>query len=198
MPQSRLPDINTAFMTYRRLVISSLSSSNYTACIGALYALNGLLPQKYRVTISNMAYAEKTEQDLLVVCNHCHQQINYKTIQILKVIVPLIIGLVSGQSYHKVWDCNLCHKENTLDHTEMIQQVLKEPSFLQVVPRPPNRQEGMKDRTTYHNQFVIWAETLLIELEAQMAQFRDDNWHKSDDPLLDEEVDTEGEDEEGV
>lgn len=196
MPQARLPDINTAYITYRREVLVSLKTNNYTSCIGSLYALNGLLPEKYRITISNMAYAEKTMQDLLVICRHCKQKLNYKKIKILKVIVPLIEGLVSGQSYHKVWDCILCQKENSLDHTEMIQQVLKEPSFLQVVPRPPNRKEGMKDRTTYHNQFVIWAETLLIELEAQMAQFRDDNWHKGDDPLLDEEVDTEGEDEE--
>ena len=196
MPQARLPDINTAYITYRREVLVSLKTNNYTSCIGSLYALNGLLPEKYRITISNMAYAEKTMQDLLVVCRFCKQNSNYKKIKILKVIVPLIEGLVSGQAYHKVWDCTLCSKENSLDHTEMIQQVLKEPSFLQVVPRPPNRKEGMKDRTTYHNQFVIWAETLLIELEAQMAQFRDDNWHKGDDPLLDEEVDTEGEDEE--
>lgn len=196
MPQARLPDINTAYITYRREVLVSLKTKNYTSCIGSLYALNGLLPQKYRVTISNLEYAEKTMQDLKVICNHCKQQINYKSIKILKVIMPLIDGLITSQSYHKVWDCTLCLKENTLDHTEMIQQVLKEPSFLQVVPRPPNRKEGMKDRTTYHNQFVIWAETLLIELEAQMAQFRDDNWHKGDDPLLDEEVDTEGEDEE--
>ncbi len=196
MPQARLPDINTAYITYRREVLVTLKTKNYTSCIGALYALNGLLPEKYRVTISNQVYAEKSSQNLLVICKHCKQKIDYNKISILKVIVPLIEGLVSGQSYHKVWDCILCQKENSLDHTEMIQEVLKEPSFLQVVPRPPNRKEGMKDRTTYHNQFVIWAETLLIELEAQMAQFRDDNWHKGDDPLLDEEVDTTGEDEE--
>jgi len=76
MPQARLPDINTAYITYRREVLVSLKSKNYTSCIGALYALNGLLPEKYRVTISNLAYAEKTEQDLLVICRHCKQKIN--------------------------------------------------------------------------------------------------------------------------
>ena len=186
MPQARLPDINTAYITYRREVLSSLRSRNYTACIGALYALNGLLPEKYRVTISTQEYNEKTNQDLLIKCNKCNQQNSKKLIKIQTVISPLIEGLISGQENIKVWNCILCKAENRLSNSILTQKILKEPTYLQIVPKPPNRKQGMKDHSSYHNQFVVWAETLLIELEAQMAQFRDDNWHKGDEEHMDE------------
>lgn len=196
MPQARLPDINTAYITYRREALSSMKSKNYVACIGALYALNGLLPKKYRVTISTIEYDKLTQKHLLVTCPKCRKEdIDFTQVKIHKVILPVIDNLISNEEYIKVWYCPnpLCNAENKIQTTRMVQQVLKEPAYFQVVPKPPNRKEGMKDRTTYHNQFINWAETLLIELEAQMAQFRDDNWHKGDEEYFAE--DDEGSDE---
>lgn len=178
MPQSRLPDINTAFITYRRQVLSGLNSLNYDLTFGALYALNGLLPEKYRVTISTLEYEQKTRKDVFAICNGCKAQIDYKTIQVYTLLLKPIEQFIEQVEDEKAWDCNKCGYTNRLQQTEMIQTTLKEPYFLKVVPKPPMRKDGVMDRTKYHQKVKEWALTFLTELEERMAQFRDDNWQK--------------------
>lgn len=176
--QARLPDINTAFIVYRREAISSWKSRTYDSCFGSLNTLNGLLPKKYRVVISTKEYDNKTKQDLIACCTKCDAEIDFRSVQVFELIAPFTQSVINGNVKEKVWNCTECKKINHLDDTKIIQKVLQEPYFLQVVPKPPIRREGMMDRTRYHIKFSIWFWTVLGEIEQQMAQFRDDNWHK--------------------
>lgn len=181
MPQARLPDINTAYITYRREVISSLKSRNYSACFGSLYALNGLLPVEYRVKISSIDYEEKTRQDIFVICKFCKIELDFKTIKVFDLLLPLVNSVLSANTHERIWVCTACNKNNRLEQTDMKQKILSEPYFLRIVPKPPQRKDGLMDRSTYHSKIAVWIWTFLDELEERMAQFRDDNWSKGDE-----------------
>lgn len=198
MPQSRLPDINTAFIMYRREVLQSLNQQNYDNCFGALYALNGLLPEQYRVKISSIEYNKLTQQDIVAKCGKCEKETDFKSVQIQTILAPLVVGVVTGEQYYKVWVCPECKFENKLTKTIMIQKTLQEPYFLRVVPKPPQRKDGLYDRSSYHRKVVQWVWNMLDELEERMAQFRDDNWNRTDDLYKDgfesDDVDSEEKD----
>ena len=197
MPQSALPDVNTKFIIYTREAINSWKSRNYDSAIGSLYAFNGILPDiepgKYRVIIDTKEYENKTKQDLVVICNNCYTncrhcqgdktkdeviicsaEYSYGTIKVQEVLQPLIKQIISGTEYERIWVCPTCKTENVLSETKMIQKILKDPSFLAIVPKPPNRRDGIIDRTHFHTKFTVWFWTTLTELEAQAARFRQD------------------------
>lgn len=196
MPQARLPDINTAFIVYRREVLSSLNSQRYQDCFGALNTLNGLLPEKYRVIISTEQFNEKTKQGIFALCTGCNKEIDYSTVEPFEVICTFLESAITRQKTKMVWMCPECKSENQVNHERMIKTKLQEPYFLRVVPNPPERKDGLIDRTNYHGLVSKWVWMAIGELEAQMAQFRDDNWHKEGELFdIESDVDTTGEDE---
>ena len=178
MPQARLPDINTAFIVYRRETISSLKSGQYDNCFGSLYALNGLLPEEYRVQISTKDYEEKTALDIKVICPKCEAETEYKKIKVFDKLFLGLYSLILNKRLEKVWTCTACGQDIRISQTPMTQPKLKEPWFVKTVPKPPLRKDGLHDRSTYHIKICQWVWSFLDELEAQMAKFRDDNWHK--------------------
>jgi len=172
MPQAALPDLNTAFIVYRREAITSLKSKRYDACFGALYAINGLLPKDYRVKISTKLYDEKTNLDTIAICYHCNQKTSYNKIQIKEAMLPMMIGTITGSETEKVWDCEQCGKTNKLHQTDIIEPIVEEPYFVKIVPKPPLRKNGLLDRVSYHREVSRWVWTMLDELEAQMSNYR--------------------------
>ena len=189
MPQSRLPDINTAFITHRRDVISSLKARNYGACFGSIQALQGLLPEGYRIVISTIEYNKLTKHEKFYTCNFCGEESERSKIRIDDVLLTVIDSVLLGRKTQKMWTCPKCKEDNGLEDTEISETTLKEPYFLKVVPNPPERKDGLHDRSTYHNKMEQWVRTTLAELEAQMAQFRDDNWTKEEE-ISELEIDT--------
>lgn len=171
-PQAALPDLNTAFIVYRREAITSLKSKRYDACFGALYAINGLLPKEYRVKISTKLYDEKTNLDTIAVCQHCKEQTNYNEINIHDVLLPVAVGIITGLEYEKVWTCTKCNQVNKLYKTDILEPTIEEPYFVKIVPKPPMRRTGLLDRLSYHKQISRWVWTFLDELEAQMSNYR--------------------------
>ena len=178
--QSRLPDINTSFNTYRTRAIMAIDSKKHTVCIGALYALNGLLPPEYRIDIDDDLYHEKTRTNIFAVCSnkHCNNETDYNLIKISTISVSPAQSLLTGRKEERIWKCPKCKTQNVLHKTKMIKTTLKEPYFLKVVPSPPQRQDGILDRKSFNRSFERWAWTLLDELEERMAQYRDDNWER--------------------
>lgn len=178
MPQSALPDVNTKFIIYTREAINGWKSRNYDSAIGSLYAFNGLLPDeepgKYRVIVDTNEYRNKTKQDLIAICKNCDKEINYNEIRIMNVVSAMIVRIISNVSNVKIWVCPQCNKDNELEETKLIQKILKDPSFITVVPKPPTRKDGIIDRTQFHTKFTVWFWTFLTELEAQAARFRQD------------------------
>ena len=195
MPQARLPDINTAFITYRREVLQNLKVQKYSIVFGSLYSLNGLLPEKYRVQISTLEYNKKMSEveKLMAVCKHCSVQTENKLINPVEVIQPFVTHYLMSQIKHKVWYCTNCKKVNELGETKMIEQVLTKPYFLGIVPDAPTRHEGLMARNTYDKVISEWVWLFINELEKLMGDFRDDNWTKSSE--YDESEDYDGSEE---
>ncbi len=198
MPQARLPDINTAFVTYRREILNNLKSQKYSIVFGSLYSLNGLLPSKYRVQISTPVYESTLheKEKLMAICKHCSVQTEVKNTNPVEVIQSFEHHYLMSQVRHKIWYCPGCMKANELGETKMVDQVLKKPFFLGVIPDAPQRHEGLMARNTYDMVISQWVWLFLNELEKLMADFRDDNWTKTDEysqgeDLLDDEVEEE-------
>lgn len=191
MPQARLPDINTAFVTYRREALNNLKSEKYPMVFGSLFALNALLPEEYRVHISTPEYEKtiKEKERLMAKCKHCPVQTENKDLNAIEVLQTFASVTITGQVNEKIWICTACHKENILGETAFVQEKLLNPSFIKVVPEPPQRHEGLMARNTYHKMITMWVWQLLCEVEEQMAEFRDDNWQKADVFGQDEDYD---------
>jgi hypothetical protein len=174
MPQASLPDINTAFIKYRNQAIFNMDNGRYDAAVGSLYAFNGCLPENYRVRISTIDYEVKTQEKLNAKCPYCEEEVEVKEMHIEKLLNPLIIGVFTKDKYEKVWSCNKCNQINKLRDTEMIKYQLEEPSFLGIVPKPPERKDTLTDRRQFDIKFQNWCWKLLDELEAKAATFRRD------------------------
>lgn len=181
MPQARLPDVNTAFITYRGIAIRSLQSHKYLDCLGALKSINAMLPEKYRVELNNDKFDEDSKINLHYVCGSCDKNIDGKFVIPFDYYLDSIDSLITNKVKIKVWKCPECNKLSGLSNTRIIQNMLPQPSYLQVVPLPPTRKGGLMGRTQFRHEFGVWAWNMINELEKSMAQFRDDNWSKGDD-----------------
>ncbi len=172
MPQAMLPDLNTAYIKYRNLAIANLTSKNYGLCTTALYAINGLLPEDYRVKISTAKYNEMTIHKPSYTCYKCNKEIN--AIEVFEKLTPMIVSVIAEESFNDTWSCPECGNDNSLEETDIVFDKLDKPYYLKLVPEPPDRKDGVIDRTAYHITYSKWAETMLIELESQMGKFRVD------------------------
>lgn len=182
MPQARLPDVNTAFIKWRNKIVTALEAEKYTAALGSLNNFNACLPKEYQVKVSTDLYNEKLQDEkLLVRCNHCSENIDYRTIKKMVIVCTPIEQLITSSSTKSVWLCSLCNGENLTTRSEFIRAKLPNPYYLGIVPDPPERKDGILDRVTYHRKIEHWAWTMLGELEFKAAQFRDDSWQKAMD-----------------
>lgn len=198
MPQSRLIDVNTSAIKRRNEVSAGLDGNNYDKVFGALYSLNALLPefpledgrQKYRITISDALYEKFTKHKIEITCPSCKKEFDYNEIKIFELTPKLFEKIITGHKKDKAWVCPKCKTTNKLLDSEMSETVPKEPYFIRVVPKPPVRHDGIQDRSGYHRKLAQWAWTFMQEWEASMAQFRDDNWQKSDQVYMpDDDID---------
>ena len=190
--QAYLPDINTAYISYRGEAIRSIKSEAYDSAFGALYSLNALLPEEYKVKISSIDYEEATRQDLKIICLKCKEKADYKQIRVFDLLLPLLNNLITSKTHEKVWLCPTCKNCNRLEKSEFIQEVLQEPCLLKVVPKPPQRKDGLMDRNSYDRKVTGWLWNMLSELEGRMSAFREANWNKGGDEN-DQQIDTSGE-----
>lgn len=151
-----------------------MERDEYNAAVGSLYAFNGCLPEEYRVKISTIEYEKMTKEKLTAKCPYCDEEVEVKDIKIELLLNPLVIGTLTNQSHDKIWICNKCNKMNRLEDTEMIRYQVEEPTFLGIVPRPPERKDSLTDRRQFDMKFQNWCWKLLDELEAKAAKFRRD------------------------
>ena len=179
--QSRLPDINTAFNTHRRKVIVSMDQDKFLDSLGALYALNALLPLEYRVVISTRKYLELTRQDLSAQCPRCDNLFDYSKIKPENIIANPTMEMITGTKQQMVWKCTKCKAVNPINKTTFTQTILDKPYYLGVVPDPPKRGDGLSDRFGFAHRCKKWCWQMLYELEEKMAQYRDDNWNRGEE-----------------
>lgn len=197
MPQSRLPDINTAFNTHRKRAIIAIEMENWTEALGALSSINAALPLEYRVIISDQKYNDLTKQDLLATCTKCKEQVDYKDVRIMNVLTTPLQKFISQSKTVKIWQCPKCHQDNRLSETPIEQTVLAQPYYLGVISPPPKRTDDLTSHVRYDKILERWCWTMLAELEQKMAQYRDDNWDRGEsDEFYKLPVDTTQEDKE--
>lgn len=182
-----LPDLNTGYIKYRNKIMESIDAGKFLNAIGSLYAENGMLPKEHQIIIDDELYNLKITQTTMIKCNHCTSEYprldkpdkteerptehNFKDIRTYKLMLPLIGSFMVGQDYEDVWNCSKCKKINKMRDAKFIKTELKKPFYLQVVPNPPNRTDGLADRK-YAKILRKWAWQFLDELEYQMGEYR--------------------------
>lgn len=210
-----LPDLNTGYIKYRNKIMESIDAGKFLNAIGSLYAENGMLPKEHQIIIDDELYNQKVTQTTIIKCNHCLSEYpridkpdkteeratehNFNDIRTYKLMLPLLGTFMLKSDYEEVWNCCKCKKTNRMRDAKFIKTELKKPFYLQVVPNPPNRKDGLSDRQTYYKRIRKWAWQFLDELEYQMGEYRrnyipknnefndhDVNSHNSDTESLEE------------
>ena len=131
------------------------------------------MPAKYQVKISTEEYEEIVKADVIVVCGKCGKETNKNEIKIVGVLLTTIQQMITNQTIEQIWVCT-CGYENSLARTKMKQTKLVQPYYKQVVPEPPQRQDGLVSRLGHHNRAEQWVWLMLEELEYSLATYRDD------------------------
>ena len=201
MVQARLPDINTAFIKHRNEVMGAVKTGNYESAIGSLYALNALLPDtldpetnvpKYRVVISDLEYQKQAKPKIKLTCYHCTEQSPFEEVTAFDMVLPFFDQQLVHVTTMKAWKCKHCKKVCKMKRTDVTESALKEPVFLGVVPKPPERHSGLAGRTRYNNNMKRWILVMMDELESKMALYRDDHWDKGGEAKDFEDMGIEG------
>lgn len=147
-----------------------------------LYSWNALLPSdqdedgilKYRVRISDIEFEKLTSITTEAQCNKCEVCTEYNKIRIFDLTIPLLVQVITNQTTNKVWICPSCKNDNLISETNILERHLQEPYFLGVIPKPPQRKEGLQDRGKYDRKVENWASNFIVELEQKSTQFRED------------------------
>lgn len=190
MPQARLPDINSSFMKFRNEVVVAIKKKDWVLMHGCLNAINAILPESYRIIISTKEYDKITKVQIVYYCNFCEHPNEKESITIFDTVSNVLDGLIYGDSTYLVWVCSKCIKTNRLSQTIIDKPKIQNPSFLGVVKDPPERKDGLMNRLIFNSSIASWGLTMLKELEAKEAQFRDDNWNRGDNDMFDMDIDT--------
>ena len=183
-----LPDLNTGYIKYRNKILESIDAGKFLNAIGSLYATNGMLPKEHQIIIDDEMYREKIKTITMIKCDFCVTEYpsvtkpdkteerptehNFQEVRVYKLMLHLIGSFMSGQDYEEVWNCPKCKKVNRMKDAKFIKTELKKPYYLQIVPNPPNRKDGLADRQTYYKKIRKWAWQMLDELEYQMGEYR--------------------------
>jgi len=178
----RLPDVNVAFMRHRDNIIRALQEKNHALAMGEINAFNACLPPDYRVLISDEQYEQDTTTQLFYECYRCRESTLHQSVyRYFKPLSPLE-ALGSKARIKEVWKCPKCDRLCDMAKTQVVQEKIQDPSYLKVVPSPPQRTKYYF-RLEYELAFTVWGWHMLGELEGQAALYRDDSWVHDDDEL---------------
>lgn len=180
--QSLLPDVNTAFITHRRSVIAALQSMDYDKIFGSLNSWNALLPTdklengsyKYRILVSDLEYEKLTQITSYAICPHCKNETDYQKLNMIDIENNMVDSILSGEKKSRIWECPKCHIDVKLKGTAVVENMLQEPYFLGVVPKYPQRKDGLQDRHAFERKVKQWAWNFIAELEEKSTAVRKD------------------------
>ena len=170
--QAKLPDINAAWVKERTYFFTCRDMHNWSGMILALYAMNALLPDEYRIMVNTAKFEELTEAEVKYLCNFCKKEIPEPSIEIKKVLAPLLVSYLSESESKIFWSCPECKKENLISQTKLIKETLEKPYYLKVISEPPERKRGIQDRRSYQMDLLKWSGIFFQELEHQLGLYR--------------------------
>lgn len=177
--QARLPDVNTAFVVYRRHALYALGRRDHELAADMLYVFNGLLPEEYRIRVSTPEYRALTQSHNYAICGRCETKVEYGDARHTKIYLDYWERIVRGKDAKEAWQCPNCQNTNENERTRFVISSRAEPSFLGVVPEPPKRWGHGYSPNTFHGRFASWFSNFLKELEAKAALFRAE-WNPAD------------------
>jgi hypothetical protein len=183
MPTQRLIDINTAVITYRTKILTSLDKKLYKNCIGGIETMNGDLPVDdgefvYRIIFDDKEYYKLRNSVFKIICTKCEHEHDYDSVQIVDMALSFNEKIMTQQNSKKVWICKKCTFINDLTISKILKNKMQYPFYSRYVPNPPKNNHGLLDNLEYHSQMVEWVWICLKSLEDAFARFRDDNWNK--------------------
>lgn len=170
--QAKLPDINAAWVKERTYFFTCRDMHNWSGMILALYAMNALLPDEYRITVNTRKYDNLIEAKIGYICNYCKEEIPEASIEIKKCLAPLVVSYIAQSETRTFWPCPKCNKENLISQTRQIKETLEKPYYIKVVPEPPERKRGIQDRRVYPLELQKWSGIFFQELEHQLGLYR--------------------------
>jgi len=186
MPTSRLPDVNTAIMRKRDLVDRAITAGDWSLARAGLDNMVAALPAEYRPIISSAQYDQLKQTKIYWVCPQCPKdgKGNYKeynheqAIKFDKCLSPYY-ALVRGKRTVACWRCPAGHTQE-IGRTKMIKDRVLEPNFPKVVPDAPVR-SAIFSNQEFDRKMFKWIALYSRVIEAQLAQYRDDNWVRTDE-----------------
>lgn len=181
MPQAKLPDLNAAFVKYRSYGLQCVEIQNFSGAIGALYGINALLPDEYRIEIDTVKYLSMISEQITVVCKSCSSEFNYKDIIQKKRLLGSFESSLKGKEYDMIWICKKCNEANVVNKTKMFKSKLNKPYYLKVVEEPPEKHDGVENMMNYKKRMKKWFYTFLGELEYQLGLYRKEYTSESED-----------------
>ena len=197
MPQSRLTDVNTACITYRTKCLMALDKKMYKNCVGAVKAMNSLLPadnpntQKfYRIIFDDDEYNKIINSAYKIECEKCKKEQEYDSVQFYTINLPVAESIMTGKKTTSVWICTDCKEMNRLEESLVIENSIQRPFYSRFTPYPPVNDHGLLSQLEYHAKMVEWVWICLDNLEEGFTRFRDDNWHRSGEMMEDTTIDT--------
>lgn len=161
--------------------------------IVSLSAINSLLPEEYKVEINTQKYLQLVAENKVIKCDKCNEQSPYQEIKFVNVLLNSVRNLITTKKYEMIWYCPKCEKENIFNSRQVKIVKFQQPYYLGVIPDPPQRHQGLADRTTFNAAFRKWFALALDELESKIGKYRADyiaQLEADDVKLVDEDHET--------
>ena len=159
-----------------------LQGKDYDLCVAELYGVNAALPETggYRVEFNTQKFKEMTDKRLEVLCKSCGESYNRDNLIIWDMLLPLNEQILSTEKFVKAWTCEKCKASFPLSDSKMILKEVQADFYIGVVPEPPQRNQNLSDRTTFHIKFKSWYGMVKAELTAKITKLRWD-YHNEDE-----------------
>lgn len=169
---SKLPDVNSAIVTYRAMIIKGTQEKDWKKVKIGIYGLISQLQEDYLVFFDQEKYEEEQAVKIFYECQHCHVKINKTDIKIKKKwISDHTVRLMKRATHEKYWECPNCYKDNELIKSVIHEDVPPDPNFTTHLPPPPAMNVGNIQRD---KSYLLWLSVILPCIEHKLAESRRD------------------------
>lgn len=192
--QSKLPDINSAIVTHRNAMLRAYDRKDFEKIIISYRAINGLLPDDYKLEISTEKYKTEVKTKILIECPECNEASNLNEVKFLEFDLPQVEQILAGKQTDEIWFCPLCNARNLKKDTNTEEIEAKDPTYYKVIPHPPLR-KSILDRPYFDLNCSNWLFIAIPELENQIQLYRAEYMASSGDDSYEEAE--EGEEDDG-
>ena len=169
--QSKLPDINSAIVTHRNAILRAYDKKDFEKIIISYRAINGLLPDDYKLEISTEKYKTEVKTKILLECRECNESTSFNDIKFMELELPKEEQVLFGKQSDTIWFCPSCKARNLKKYTATSKMEASDPTYYQIIPNPPVR-KSILDRPYFDLACSNWLFIAIPELETQIQLYR--------------------------